>query len=137
MRRVPSPVQLNWGRDHRGLALRLPEVSGPGARLEHRIAGADVNPYLILSGVLAGMLHGLENELVPGEPIPDGARDVTGPRLTHDWLSAIEGFAASDFVRETFGEAYQNVYSVCRRAEHAASASVVTDFEYETYLNRL
>jgi glutamine synthetase len=132
-----APAQLNWGGDHRGVAIRLPEIAGPAARMEHRLAGADVNPYLHVAAVLAGMLHGLDTKDLPAHRVADGATEICGPRLTHDWLTAIEDFASSEFVKKTFGAQYQNVYAHCRRAEHAAASRVVTDFEYATYLHRL
>lgn len=132
-----APAQLNWGGDHRDVAVRLPEVSGQGARLEHRLAGADANPYLLVAAVLAGMLHGMEAGEKPQHQVPDHAVEVTGPRLTHDWLTAIEAFANSSFVADMFGAQYQSVYATCRRSEQAAAARAVTDFEYATYLSRI
>ena len=132
-----APAQLNWGGDHRDVAIRLPETAGPGARLEHRLAGADANPYLLVAAVLAGMLHGMDAGHMPEPRVEDHAREVSGPRLTHDWLTAIESFEASAFVKEMFGPEYQSVYATCRRSEQAAAARAVTDFEYATYLARL
>lgn len=132
-----APAQLNWGGDHRDVAIRLPEVQGAGARLEHRLAGADANPYLLVAAVLAGMLHGMDAEKTPEHRVEDHATDVTGPRLTHDWLSAIEVFASSAFIADMFGRDYQSVYATCRRSEQAAAARAVTDFEYATYLTRI
>ncbi len=62
-----APVDLTWGYGHRGTAIRIPDMNGPAARVEHRVAGADANPYLLLAVILGGMLLGLDNELDPGE----------------------------------------------------------------------
>ncbi len=132
-----APSQLNWGGDHRDVAIRIPEVQGPGARLEHRLAGADTNPYLLVAAVLGGMLHGMDAKILPEHRVKDHATKVSGPRLSHDWLTAIEEFAASDFVAEMFGHDYQSVYATCRRSECGTAMRAVTDFEFATYLPRL
>ena len=62
-----APVDLTWGSGHRGTAIRIPDKDGPAARIEHRVAGADANPYLLLAAILGGMLTGLDGELDPGE----------------------------------------------------------------------
>ncbi|MEL6289229.1 MAG: glutamine synthetase family protein [Pseudomonadota bacterium] len=132
-----APAQCNWAHDHRDAAIRVPETTGPGARLEHRLAGADVNPYLLSAAVLGGMLHGIENEINPGPRVADHAREIAGERLTCDWSTAIEQFAASDIAGTLFGEEYRNVYAAGRRSELAAALAHVTDFEYATYLPRI
>ncbi|MFP3541277.1 glutamine synthetase, partial [Pseudomonas sp. SIMBA_044] len=57
-----APVDLTWGYGHRGTAIRIPDMNGPAARVEHRVAGADANPYLLLAAILGGMLLGLDEE---------------------------------------------------------------------------
>ncbi|MEO0619085.1 MAG: glutamine synthetase family protein [Pseudomonadota bacterium] len=132
-----APAQCNWALDHRDAAVRVPETTGTAARLEHRLAGADANPYLLTAAVLGGMLHGLENAIAPPEPIKPHALHVTGPRLTQQWLSAIEVFEGSDVAQEIFGARYRDVYAAGRRSEFDRSMASVTDFEYATYLTRI
>ncbi len=128
---APSAVQ--WGFDHRAAAVRVPAACGPSARLEHRLAGADANPHLAVAAILAGMFHGMENELEPGPPIEQGAGDP--PPLHHDWLSAVEDFAASKIAKATFGERFHFVYTALRRHEIATLGRKVTDVELELYLD--
>ena len=61
------PMQPSWGVNNRGVAVRIPHSDAANRRLEHRVAGADANPYLVMAYVLAGMLHGLEQQLQPGK----------------------------------------------------------------------
>ncbi len=71
-RMVPGsfvPVEAHWAFDNRGSALRLPEVSGPGARIEHRVAGSDANPYLAAAAVIAAALAGIDEAAEPPPPL--------------------------------------------------------------------
>lgn len=132
-----APVDIDWGVGHRGTAIRIPEADGPGARIEHRVAGADANPYLLLTAILGGMLKGLDAELDPGPATAPGAEASTGRRLTHDFLTAVEDFAASDFIRDAFGERYQRLYADTKRKEAITYLRTVSDFDYQTYLARI
>lgn len=131
-----APAAPQWGLDHRGAAVRLPEVSGPGARLEHRISGADVNPYLALTAILGGMLHGLERQ----SPLPpaidtEGAPEVAP--LSADWATTVERFAAAPIAAEIFGPDYTRVYTEVRRDEISELTTIITPAEYRYYLSRL
>lgn len=129
-----APTQTSWGLDHRGVAVRLPETSGPGARLEHRICGADVNPYLALTGILGGILIGLEDEIDCGPEIEQGG---TGVRLHHDWLSAVDEFVASPIPPRVFSPDFCRCYAAMRHAEVERLTAEVSDVEYRMYLRKL
>ena len=131
-----APMALTWGLDHRGVAVRVPATSGAGARLEHRICGADVNPYLALAAILGGIAHGLENELSAGPALTDGDGS-DGERLHHDWTSALDEFEGSALARSIYSDEYVRVYTACRRAEVAKLATMISDAEYKTYLHKL
>ena len=131
-----APTAPDWGIDHRGAGIRLPELDGKGARLEHRIAGADVNPYLVLSAILGGMLHGLDNDL----PLPPPLDEEGGPEvepLAHDWQTAVQAFAGSAFAEEVFGTEYHHIYTAIRQNEIKELTSIITEVEYKYYLSRL
>ena len=132
-----APVDLTWGYGHRGTAVRIPEKDGPGARVEHRVAGADANPYLMLAAILGGMLLGLQNELDPGEETTPAHVPADAPRLTHDFLTAVERFRASSFIADIFGERYQKLYGDTKHKEAIRYLRSVSDFDYRTYLPRL
>ncbi len=131
-----APSAPDWGFDNRAAAIRLPETTGPGARLEHRISGADVNPYLAITAILGGILHGLENPVELPLPLDDPKSSPAAP-LASDWEQAVERFAASDFVTDTFGAAYQKIYTDVRRDEIAQLTREISPIEYRTYLGRL
>ncbi|MGD9477198.1 glutamine synthetase family protein [Shinella sp. G-2] len=132
-----APVDLTWGFGHRGTAIRIPDKDGPAARVEHRVAGADVNPYLLLTAILGGILLGLDNELDPG-PVTEPGKDVPdATRLTHDFLTAVEEFSASPFIKDAFGAEYQKLYGDTKRKEAIQYLRTVSDFDYQTYLPRI
>ncbi|QND49970.1 glutamine synthetase [Rhizobium lusitanum] len=132
-----APIDLTWGYGHRGTAIRIPEKDGPGARIEHRVAGADANPYLMLAAILGGILLGLENDLDPGEETTPNHVPADAPRLTHDFLTAVERFSTSPFIADIFGMRYQKLYGDTKRKEAISHLRTVSDFDYRTYLPRL
>lgn len=133
-----APVDIDWGFGHRGTAVRIPDAEGPAARIEHRVAGADVNPYLLLTAILGGMLLGLDEVLDPGPATEPGKEPPAGTKkLTHDFLTAVEDFSASPFIADVFGARYQKLYGDTKRKEAITYLRTVSDFDYQTYLPRI
>nr|WP_321458329.1 glutamine synthetase family protein [uncultured Cohaesibacter sp.] len=129
-----APTTPCWGYDHRAVAIRVPTAKGAAARLEHRVAGADANPYLVIASLLAGTLSGFENQANPGEPV-ETLEDVAAKQpLTPIWQEAIASFEASQWAREVFGQDFHISYTRSRLAEEQIIASTITDFECRTYL---
>lgn len=132
-----APMSAAWGLDNRGTAVRLPERTGPGARLEHRVAGADANPYLLAAVVLAGALAGIERGAMPPPPVANEAAPGDGAPLPLDWLTAEQRFAASPFIANWLGGEAQRIYAGMKRQERATLLSRVADVEYDAYLRVL
>jgi glutamine synthetase len=133
-----APVDIDWGFGHRGTAVRIPDANGPAARIEHRVAGADANPYLLLTAILGGMLMGLDETLDPGPATEPGKEPPEGTkRLTHDFLTAVEDFCVSPFIADVFGERYRKLYGDTKRKEAITYLRTVSDFDYQTYLPRV
>ena len=131
-----APSAPDWGFDNRAAGVRLPETKGPGARLEHRISGADANPYLAVAAILGGMLHGLNT--TPDLPLPlDDPNAVRAQRLTATWRQAVEAFEASPFIKDLLGARYRDVYAAVRHDEIVKLANEISQVEYRTYLGRL
>lgn len=129
-----APATPDWGLDNRAAAVRLPETKGAAARLEHRICGADVNPYLALTAILGGMLHGMKT--APALPAPlDDADTAPAPRLSHDWRSAVDGFAEAPIAQDLFGD-YAGLYATVKRAEIELIETPISPVEYSYYLSR-
>lgn len=133
-----APVDIDWGFGHRGTAVRIPDANGPAARVEHRVAGADANPYLLLTAILGGMLMGLDEVLDPGPATEPGKEPPEGTkRLTHDFLTAVDDFSASPFIADVFGDRYRKLYGDTKRKEAITYLRTVSDFDYQTYLPRI
>ncbi|MGN7291782.1 glutamine synthetase family protein [Rhizobium sp. SAFR-030] len=132
-----APDKIDWGFGHRGTAVRIPDSEGPAARIEHRVAGADANPYLLLAAILGGMLLGLEQDLDPGPVTAPGSAPDNPAMLTHDFLTAVDRFRASAFVRDIFGADYQRIYGDTKRKEAITHLRTVSSFDYQTYLPRV
>ena len=130
-----SPSRPDWGYDNRRAAVRLPETAGKGARLEHRISGADVNPYLALVAILGGILHGLETDL-PLPPALEPTQESTVAPLGHDWLTAINRFAQSEFAAGLMGTYFRDIFAAVKRDEAASIMAEIFPVEYRHYLNR-
>ena len=83
------PNAPSWGLDNRTVALRVPTGSPDAVRIEHRVAGADANPYLMMAAVLAGVHHGLTNKIEPGEPIEGNSYEQLEQSLPNNLRDAL------------------------------------------------
>jgi glutamine synthetase len=124
-----APTTIAWGNDNRTCALRV-VGHGPSLRFENRVGGADLNPYLALSAIIASGLHGVDAKLEL-EPVFEGSAYAATdrPRLPGTLRHARELFAASDVAREAFGEEVVSHYLNAADVELAAFDSAVTDWE--------
>jgi len=129
-----APLVAAWGLDNRGVAVRVPETAGTAARIEHRVAGADANPYLLAAAVLAGALAGIEAGHDPGPPAATEAGPGAGAALPFSWAMAEACFAESGFVADWLGAEFRRVYAGLKRQERATLLARVSDVEYEAYL---
>ncbi len=132
-----APLTPVWGHDNRTLAVRVPRSNAANARLEHRVAGADANPYLVVAAVLAGAHDGLRHRLDPGPPIDGNAYEQDHTPLPNVWAQALDRLEASAHIAEYFGTDYQSLYSTCKRQELNAFARYVTPLEYSAYLRNV
>jgi len=130
------PMSPTWGLNNRGVALRIPADSPENRRVEHRVAGADVNPYLLAAVVLAGVYKGITEKIVPCDPISGNAyKDcVEAAQLPTNWYESVLLFERSHFVEEYLGADFRQLYATTRRAELQAFDNQVTPLEYDWYL---
>jgi glutamine synthetase len=133
-----SPTTATWGPENRTAALRTVTHTPRGARVEHRLAGADANPYLSVAAALAGGVAGIERWLEPPPPVTGDAWAVADAEPVPRTLErAIELFEASELARDLLGERFCDHYAATRRWELARFAQAVTDCERERYLERV
>jgi glutamine synthetase len=131
-----APTAVAWGHDNRTCAVRV-VGHGDSRRLELRLPGADVNPYLALAAMIASALHGLDRELEL-EPAVDGnAYTSDKPHVPRTLGEARELFGASTVAREAFGDEVVDHYLNNARVELEAFESSVTDWERTRGFERL
>ena len=132
-----APTTVAWGHDNRTCSLRV-VGHGPGKRFENRVGGADLNPYLALSAIIASGLHGVDAGLEL-EPALEGNAyaAVERPRVPGTLTQARELFAASTIAREAFGEEVVAHYLNAADVELSAFQSAVTDWERVRGFERL
>jgi glutamine synthetase len=82
------PVNRRWGVNNRSTGLRIPAGEDEAMRIEHRVAGADANPYLVLAAILLGIKHGLDNRIDPGPPHEGDASDFLDPTVPFEIMWA-------------------------------------------------
>jgi glutamine synthetase len=129
-----APTAPTWGHNNRTVALRVPLGPPAARRIEHRTAGADANPYLVLAAVLAGIHHGLSLRLEPDAPIAGNAYAEVEPSLPLSWDQAIDALAAAAVLPDYLGAEFFRLYRVCRAAERDRFADFITPAEYAWYL---
>ena len=132
--RSHAPTAVAWGYENRMVAIRVPGGPSGARRIEHRVAGADANPYLVLVAILGAGLIGMERHLSPGEPSATDMQTRQLPKLPPDWASALHAFEAGELVEQIFPQVLRQSFVACKRQEQETFAVQVSDFELETYL---
>ncbi|CAM5497367.1 Glutamine synthetase OS=Leifsonia shinshuensis OX=150026 GN=HNR13_003512 PE=3 SV=1 [Leifsonia shinshuensis] len=131
-----APTAVAWGHDNRTCSVRL-VGHGAGARMENRLPGGDVNPYLALAAMLAGGLYGVEHELELEPETVGNAYESGAPTVPTTLREARDAFAGSEIAREVFGEDVVAHYVNYADVELAAFESAVTDWELRRGFERL
>ncbi len=129
-----APTAVAWGYENRMVAIRIPGGPAAARRIEHRVSGADANPYLVLAAILGAALIGIERQLSPGEPTGGEGQGLPLAKLPPDWASAIAAFETGKRVAEIFPAVLRDAFIACKRQELNTFALNVSDFEIETYL---
>ncbi|MCH0934930.1 glutamine synthetase, partial [Pseudomonas aeruginosa] len=99
------------------VALRVPTGSPDAVRLEHRVAGADANPYLLLASVLAGVHHGLTNKVEPGAPIEGNSYEQLEPSLPNNLRDALRELDDSEILAKYIDPKYIDIFVACKESE--------------------
>ncbi len=134
----PHALQLTIGPAHRArghtelvreaVALRVPTGSPDAVRLEHRVAGADANPYLLLASVLAGVHHGLTNKVEPGAPIEGNSYEQLEPSLPNNLRDALRELDDSEILAKYIDPKYIDIFVACKESELARNC-------WKTFMN--
>jgi glutamine synthetase len=131
-----APVAATWGINNRSVSLRVPAGPPASRHVEHRVAGADANPYLVAALVLGAMLRGIEGRIDPGPPVQGNGYEHAGSgELPTQWHAALERAARSEFLAEALGTEFLEVFLAIKRRECEKFGALVSDRDYEWYLD--
>jgi glutamine synthetase len=131
-----APTAVTWGRDNRTCALRL-VGHDKSLRIENRVPGGDVNPYLALAAMIAGGLHGIENELTLEDELAGNAYEADKPHVPATLRDARDLFASSEIAREAFGDEVVDHYVHMANTELSAFDAAITDWERYRVFERM
>ncbi len=132
-----APTAIAWGHDNRTCALRIVGHSPSSLRLENRVPGADTNPYLAVSAMIAAGLYGIEHELMLPPAFTGNAYVADFERLPTTLRESLELWEKSDLARSAFGDEVVAHYANNARVELAAFERSVTDWERVRGFERL
>lgn len=128
------PVNTSWGTNNRSVSFRIPAGGGPARRIEHRIAGAEANPYLVMATVLAGMHHVLSHRLTPTPPSTGNAGEEADPAMPLKLWQALDRIEGSTLLADYLGPRYPAAYAAIKRSEFEAFLSDVLPREHDCYI---
>jgi glutamine synthetase len=131
-----APTTIAWGEDNRTCAVRL-VGQGKGARLENRVPGGDVNPYLAIAAMIAGGLHGIDEGLELGPELVGNAYDSDLPKVPSTLRDARDAFSSSAVARACFGDEVVDHYTRMAEVELTAFDAAVTDWELRRSFERM
>jgi len=132
-----APITPNWGYENRTVAVRVPAGGGKARRFEHRVAGADANPYLIMAVILAAALDGIEESLDPGPPVRGDGYQVDDASLPLYMPEALQIFGDSAFISSALGPALQRSFGLTKTQELEEFDRHITSLEYHAYVESL
>lgn len=132
-----APTGICWGHDNRTVAVRIPGGDPAAKRVEHRLAGGDVNPYLSLAAILGSMLIGIEETLTPPTPVSGNAYDQDLDQAHEDWGKAIDAFEQSGTVAKIFDPKLISYFSATKRQEIQRMTSLSDQDQLRSYLDRV
>ena len=132
-RHMSAPINLQWGHDNRTCGIRVPNSDPANRRIENRVPGVDVNPYLAMAATLACGWLGMRAQLPPSEPMTRSAwsLDYDLPRHLED---AIERMRGCDAVAEVLGRTFVDAFCAVKELEYSTYNRVISSWEREHLL---
>lgn len=130
-----APTRICWGYDNRTAAVRVPGGSHKARRIEHRVSGGDVNPYLMIAAILGAALIGIEDRREAPAPITGNAYAQDLPDMPADWAEAIDAFANSPLIPRIFPDELARNFTLTKRQELRDWAELTPEEQVELYLD--
>lgn len=128
-----APGAVAWGYENRTTAIRIPGGPDVARRIEHRVSGADANPYLVLASVLGAALLGLDAKVQPAAPTVGDAYSQNLPQLPRQWDAAVDMFERSMIMEQVFDPVLRSIFVAAKRQESAKFQQQVSAFEIQAY----
>jgi glutamine synthetase len=129
-----APTAKNWGYDNRTVALRIPSGAKSATRIEHRMAGADANPYLVATALLAGVTEGIKNKMTPPDAVVGNAYEQEHPHVADNMRDALRNMTLDVRIADWFGEEFVKVFQTCKWHDLHLFEKQVTQLEYDLLL---
>lgn len=133
-----APTRANWGENNRSVAVRLPAATGMARRLEHRVSGADANPYLVLAALVQGILDGLADSKEPPLQLVGNAYEEEtpnrGPSLASSMDAALRQFRENEFPARALGDDMAHIIACLKDVEISTFRDEMTPLERSTYV---
>jgi glutamine synthetase len=131
-----APMSVTWGVDNRTVSLRVPGGPAFSRHIEHRVCGADANPYLAAAAMLAAADEGMHGRADPGPPVEGNGYAQQAPLLASDWFTALNAVQNSPWAKRAFGEKFLKVFLAVKWAEYRQFMSEVGEQDWRWYLNQ-
>jgi glutamine synthetase len=125
-----SPTNLSWAIDNRTVGLRVPDSPADARRVENRLAGSDVNPYLVIAASLACGYLGMIEGLKPTKPV-EGSAYGEDHSLHRHIYAAIDAMRESDAMRNMLGDSFVSLYTELKEHEYREFQEIITPYERE------
>ena len=132
-----APTSICWGYENRTASIRIPGGESENTRIEHRVAGADANPYLVAATVLSAALNGIEKEIKAPKPVVGDSYEGNCEQIPVDWKTAIDVFKNGNLNKQFFTDTFIEVFSNLKLQELRTFSDRMEDFEVMTYLDSI
>ena len=129
-----APINICWGYENRTAAVRIPGGIDSNKRIEHRVAGADSNPYLVMSSILASVIEGIKHKKIPPDPIFGDTYSEKLIQIPQSWDQAIQSFEKSKINKKYYPKIFNEVFGNCKKQELETFNSRIEEHEIITYL---
>ena len=129
-----APLAKSWGVNNRTVSFRVPGGPANSRHVEHRICGADANPYLAAAAILAGIHHGIQKQIDPGEEIIGNGYEQSRETLPTDWLTALRTLEQSAWAKEALGEDFLKIFLAIKWEEFRQFVGEVGEQDWRWYL---
>ncbi|CAN5472273.1 glutamine synthetase family protein [soil metagenome] len=129
-----APVSASWGINNRTVSLRIPAGAPETCHIEHRPAGADANPYLVMAAVLAAMHYGITEKLDPGNPVSGNGYERRAKYIPGNWYDAIDAFWRASILKDYLGKDFVDTFCTIKEVEADRFYAEPTERDFQWYL---